>query len=130
LSLILDASGQLLIDYSAQGLPASLPQKDEFNASLLLLNTSFHNNDVVIHPDCQLLIRTLEGGLLNKTRTDYERSEALGHADAAAACIYALRGIDKVSDIRPQISRMTHHIHPNQQRNNAHADRIRRMFQS
>jgi hypothetical protein len=129
LSLILDASGQLLIDYSAQGLPASLPQKDEFNASLLLLNTSFHNNDVVIHPDCQLLIRTLEGGLLNKTRTDYERSEALGHADAAAACIYALRGIDKVSDIRPAISKMHHFIHPSQaNKHTAHAERIKRMF--
>jgi hypothetical protein len=101
LSLTLDASGQLLIDYSAAGLPAMLPQKDEFNASLLLLNTSLHNEEVLIHPDCRLLIRTLEGGLLNRTRTDYERTEALGHCDAAAAFIYALRGIDRLTDLRP-----------------------------
>jgi hypothetical protein len=101
-TLILDASGQLLIDYSAAGLPAALPQKDDFDAGLLLLNTTFHNDRVIIDPNCQLLRRTLEGGMLNKQRTDYERSEALGHCDAAAAFIYALRGVDRVTDLRPK----------------------------
>ena len=102
LYLTLDASGQLLIDYSSQGLQASLPQKDDFAAGLLLFNVHFHNNQLLIHPDCKLLIRTLEGGLLNKTRTDYERTDALGHCDSAAACIYALRGIDTSTDLRPK----------------------------
>lgn len=101
-TLVLDAAGQLLVDYSSLGLPAALPQKDDFGAGLLLLNNAFYNNNVVIHPDCKLLIATLEGGLLNKTRTDYERSDALGHCDSVAAAIYGLRGVDRTTDLRPR----------------------------
>lgn len=104
-TLTLDASGQLLLDYSAAGLQASLPQKDDFAAGLLLLNNYFHLGRLVIHPDCALLIRTLEGGLLTKNRNDFERSEALGHCDAVAACIYAIRGVDKITDLRPKPKR-------------------------
>lgn len=105
LTLTLDAPGQLLIDYSSLGLPAAFPQKDDFAAGLLLLSNTFHNNKAVINPDCQILIRTLEGGLLNRQRSDYERSDALGHCDAVAAAIYALRGVDKVTDLRPKPNR-------------------------
>jgi hypothetical protein len=105
MTLILDAAGQLLIDYSSLGLPAALPQKDDFGAGLLLLNNSFYNSNVVINPNCALLIRTLEGGLLNKQRSDYERSEALGHCDAVAAAIYALRCVDRLTDLRPKPKR-------------------------
>lgn len=101
-TLILDATLQLLIDYSSLGLPAALPAKDDFGAGLLLLNNACHNNNLLIHPRCNLLSRTLEGGLLNKTRSDYERSEAFGHCDAAAATIYALRCVDKTTDLRPK----------------------------
>jgi len=101
----MDAPGQLLIDYSSLGLPAALPQKDDFGAGLLLLNNSFYNNTTVISPKCALLIRTLEGGLLNKQRSDYERSESLGHCDAVAAAIYALRCVDRVTDLRPRPKR-------------------------
>jgi hypothetical protein len=105
MTLIMDAPGQLLIDYSSLGLPAALPQKDDFGAGLLLLNNSFYNNTTVISPKCALLIRTLEGGLLNKQRSDYERSESLGHCDAVAAAIYALRCVDRVTDLRPRPKR-------------------------
>jgi hypothetical protein len=105
MTLIMDAPGQLLIDYSSLGLPAALPQKDDFGAGLLLLNNSFYNNTTVINPNCALLIRTLEGGLLNKQRSDYERSEALGHCDAVAAAIYALRCVDRSTDLRPKPKR-------------------------
>ena len=105
LTLILDAPGQLLVDYSSLGLPAALPQKDDFAAGLLLLNNAFYNNSTIINPACQLLIRTLEGGLLNKHRSDYERSDALGHCDSVAAAIYALRCVDKVTDLRPKPNR-------------------------
>lgn len=102
--LTLDATEQLRIDYGALGLPSMAVMKDEFEAGLLLLNNSFFKNQVVIHPDCDLLIRTLKGGLLNKQRTDFERTESLGHCDAAAAAIYALRGVDRITDLRPKPS--------------------------
>jgi hypothetical protein len=102
LTLILDAAGQLLIDYASLGLPAALPQKDDFGAGLLLLNNAFHNDRAVIDPSCALLVRTVEGGMLNKQRSDYERTESLGHCDAAAAAIYALRCCDRITDLRPK----------------------------
>jgi hypothetical protein len=105
MTLVMDAPGQLLIDYSSLGLPAALPQKDDFGAGLLLLNNSFYNNTTIINPNCALLIRTLEGGLLNKQRSDYERSESLGHCDAVAAAIYGLRCVDRMTDLRPRPKR-------------------------
>lgn len=105
LTLTLDGSGQLLVDWSAAGLAAGLPPKDEFNAGLLLLGNAFHNNQVRIDPSCELLIRTLAGGLLVPNRTDYERSDELGHCDAAAAAIYALRVVDRTTDLRPKPKR-------------------------
>lgn len=104
-TLVLDAPGQLLIDYSSLGLPASLPAKDDFGAGLLLLANAFLANAVVIDPRCELLIRTLAGGLLVPNRTDYERTDALGHCDAAAAAIYGLRCVDRVTDLRPRPKR-------------------------
>lgn len=101
-TIVLDASGQTLIDFSGLGLVAAMPQKDDFSAGLLLLNTIFHNNQAIVHPDCELLIRTLSGGLLTKSRLDYERSPDLGHCDAVAAAIYALRGVDRTTDLRPK----------------------------
>jgi hypothetical protein len=104
-TLVMDAPGQLLIDYSSLGLPACLPAKDDFAAGLLLLSNAFHQHQVLIDPACKLTIRTLSGGLLTKNRQDYERTEALGHCDAAAAAIYALRGVDRVTDLRPRPKR-------------------------
>jgi hypothetical protein len=101
-TIMFDVAGQLAIDWSAAGLPTTTVIKDEFDAGIRLLNTEFHLNRVIIHPDCKLLIRTLKGGLLNKQRTDFERTESLGHCDAVAAFIYGLRGVDKVTDLRPK----------------------------
>lgn len=100
--LVLDCAEQLRIDYAGLGLSAGSPLKDDFGAGILLLDNTWFNNRAVVHPDCKLLVRTLEAGLLNKTRTDYERTESLGHCDAAAAAIYALRGVDKLTDLRPR----------------------------
>jgi hypothetical protein len=105
LTLVLDAPGQLLIDYSSLGLQAALPAKDDFGAGLLLINNAFYNKTVMINPECSLLVRTLEGGLLNKQRSDYERSDSLGHCDSVAAAIYAIRCVDRTTDLRPRPKR-------------------------
>jgi len=104
--LILDCPKQLRTDYSALDLPSSHPHKEDFESGLLQLNAALHQNQVIIHPDCKLLVLTLESGLLNPRRTDYDRtkeqSKELGHCDAAACLIYALRGVDKTTDLRPK----------------------------
>jgi len=101
-TLVLDASGQTLVDLSSLGLAALPPQKDDFSAGLLLLASAFHNDQVSIDPRCQLLIQTLANGLLNRQRSDYERSDALGHCDSVAAAIYGLRGVDRLTDLKPK----------------------------
>lgn len=110
--LTLDAPGQTLIDYSSMGLQAALPQKDQFDAGLQLLNASFYKHEIIIHPDCKFLIRSLEGALLNRQRSDYERSPELGHADAVAALVYLIRCIDR-REYFPEIARLDpakHHV--------------------
>ena len=93
--LVLDAPGQTLVDLGGLGLTAMLPQKDDFSAGIQLLNKAFYSNEIVIHPDCHFLIKTLRGGLLNRQRSDFERSRELGHLDAIAALIYLIRSIDR-----------------------------------
>jgi hypothetical protein len=100
--LILDCPGQVAVDLAALGLKVSLPQKDNFEAGLQLLNAELHNNRIQIAPHCTLLTTTLTSGLLTKNRNDFERSESLGHCDAVAALIYALRAVDRVTDLRPR----------------------------
>jgi hypothetical protein len=105
--LTLDAHGQTLVDLASFGIKAALPPKDEFGASIAFLNSELHLGRVLIHPRCKLLLATLSGGLLTASRNDLERTESLGHCDAVAALIYALRAVDRVSDLRPRPRRET-----------------------
>lgn len=115
----LDAPGQILIDYAnykdEEGKPApfaaALPPKDDFHAGLKMLRSLMFQNKILIHPDCVLLIKTLAGGLLNRSKTDFARTKELGHADAAAALIYLIRVVDKQSDNRPKPSPRTHQVY-------------------
>jgi len=102
---VLDSGGQLQIDYSSLGLPVVQPQKDSFDETLLLVNNSFYRRQVLVHPGCKLLIQTLKGGLTNRNRTDFERTATLGHADAVMAYAYGLRGVDRMTDLRPKPKR-------------------------
>ncbi len=98
---VMDGAGIARVDFAKDHkFDTSLPVKDEFEAGLLLLRNSFFKDQVIIHPSCKQLISTLRSGLLNRTRTDYNRTATLGHCDAAANLIYFLRMIDKVSDNR------------------------------
>ena len=69
--------------------------KDDASGSLQALRNAFYNNEIIIHPRCVKLIRTLSTGRWNKSRTDYQRTGELGHCDAIDALIYFLRNLDK-----------------------------------
>lgn len=111
-AIILDAHGQTRVDVAAHGISAAMPQKDDFTAGIEMLNATLYNNEVLIDKSCRLLISTLEAGLLTLNRRDFERTESLGHCDAAAALIYALRAADKVTDYRPKPKRSEIFIPP------------------
>jgi hypothetical protein len=90
------------IDWAQDGFPVASVIKDNFHAGLQLLDSTFFQNKIVIHSNCKLLLQTLSTGLLTPNRQDYERTPELGHCDAIAALIYCLRGIDRITDLRPK----------------------------
>jgi hypothetical protein len=49
---------------------------------------------VKIHPRCKFLITTLKYGLWNERRTDFERSDTLGHFDAGICLAYLYDNVD------------------------------------
>lgn len=100
-NLTMDAPGQTKVDMAELGLNIGTPIKDEFTSSIRYLNSELYNNQFLIAENCKLLITTLKAGLLTVNKKDYTRTEELGHCDAAAALIYALRVVDRIQDLRP-----------------------------
>lgn len=86
-----DVPGQLLVDLNSGGYITNAPIKDDWKAGINQMNVRFSTDKVKISPRCQFLIMSLESGTFNKTKTDFERTSALGHCDALAALMYGLR---------------------------------------
>jgi len=70
---------------------AVLPEKLDWRAALNTLNVRCQHRKLLIHPRCKFVLTSLESGILNKSRTDYDRNKALGHMDGVAAAKYAIR---------------------------------------
>lgn len=77
-------------------------RKDEIEASINLVRTWINQDRLLIHPRCKILKGTLSTALWNKTRTDFNRSEIYGHADAIMALVYFLRNLNTVDNPIPQ----------------------------
>ena len=75
--------------------------KDDATSALQNVRNMFYRNEIEIDPRCIMLIKTLLNGRWNNNRTDFQRSEELGHCDAIDALIYACRNIDKI-DPKPR----------------------------
>lgn len=91
-----DAPGQLYVDLSSvYNYPCFLPEKLHFDQNIHRVQTAFHKDEVLVDPKCRLLIATLNSGQLNKQRTDFARTESLGHCDALASLVYGLRHADR-----------------------------------
>lgn len=54
------------------------------------------------HPRCRHTTGSLEAGTWNKQRTEFARSEAFGHYDAIAACVYGVRNVDENTNPIPE----------------------------
>jgi hypothetical protein len=92
-SVTCDAPGQVRIDMSRLGLSTFLPRKGagSFEAGISNVRYLFSKQELTIHPRCQNLIRTLKFAQFNKNRSDFQRTEELGHADMIAALMYQTR---------------------------------------
>jgi hypothetical protein len=100
---VVDAPGQLLIDLTTtHGYLCRQTPKDNWLAQINLLRNGFRQGQVFVHPRCQFLIATLKAATFNKTRTDFNRTTALGHMDAIAAATYGYRSIDRVTNPIPR----------------------------
>jgi hypothetical protein len=99
---VIDAPGQIRVDLSAtHNYAVQFPEKADMHTGLTFLRNLFYNNQIVIDPKCKMLIATLEGGMLNTQRTDFLRTDTLGHADAVMSAIYGLRHVDRTDPYPP-----------------------------
>lgn len=92
----IDMPGQMLVDYrDIHKMQISMPVKLEFNQSINKLNMAFRSGRIKIHPRCKMLRMCCEYGLLNKNRTDFERTPTFGHCDPLAGLKYGWSSCDK-----------------------------------
>lgn len=66
-------------------------EKGSFEAGLNQLNMAFKLGKLEVDSRCTFTITTLETGMLNPNRTDFARTEDLGHCDALASLAYGFR---------------------------------------
>lgn len=93
-----DIPGQIQVDLQLEhGYSTVAPLKEDWQANVNNLALGFTRDEIVVDPACKLLVQTLTSGLLNKQRTDFARSEALGHCDAIAAAMYGFRAQDRTN---------------------------------
>ena len=76
-------------------------KKDSLTAMVNLARLHFQSSRIKITPKCSYLIDCLRFGLWNDKRSEFLRSDSLGHLDALASLIYGLRVIDTVSNPVP-----------------------------
>jgi hypothetical protein len=93
-----DVPGQLQIDLERDhNFIVHLPPKQNWLGSVNTMAARFATKNVKIKPRCKFLIASVRAGMLNKTKTDFERTKALGHMDALAALMYGIRVLNRES---------------------------------
>lgn len=98
-----DASGQTLIDLNnIHKMNFLLPLKDDVDAAINDVRLKCKSSKIEIHPRCAHTIRTLSYGLWNEKRTDFLRTETLGHNDAIMAVCYMNRMMDTTENPYPE----------------------------
>lgn len=90
-----DCPGQVQVDLVSHGYEVATPPKTDWQAGVNGMAVAFSLDQAVVHPRCKFLRQSLKSGTFNKQRTDFERTEALGHCDALAALMYGLRSQSK-----------------------------------
>jgi hypothetical protein len=87
--------------------------KDSLEAMVNQVRLWVSMGKIVVHPRCKLLTQTLRHGTWNKTKTDFDRTKALGHMDAFAMLMYMVRNVQDAYNPIPQhwnVNPSTHFI--------------------
>lgn len=99
---ISDVDTRMITDMSQlHGISVQPARKDDAEAALHALRNAFLGGRILIHPRCVNTIEHLEGALWNKPRTDFQRSERLGHCDHVDALKYCWRHVNKSANPFP-----------------------------
>lgn len=89
---IADVPGQLQIDLrELHNYNVMIPPKDDWKAACNNLDVGFLEDKILMHSRCKFVIENCNSGTFNKTKTDFERTRALGHCDGLAALMYGFR---------------------------------------
>ena len=84
-----DAPLQQLIDFQMDhGVNVEPALKHDADVTLSSLRTAIQARKIIIEPKCERLRYQLENGVWNEKRTDWVRSEELGHCDGISALAY------------------------------------------
>lgn len=76
------------VDYGFSVDPA---MKHDSEAALASLRRRVQEHKIIVHPRCEQLIYQLDNGVWNDKRSDFVKSDALGHCDGIKALQYANR---------------------------------------
>jgi hypothetical protein len=110
---IADAPGQVQVDLADTGYQVEIPPKSDWQSGVNQMAVAFSTKTIVVHERCKFLRQSLKSGTFNKHRTDFDRTEALGHCDALAALMYGLRSQDRTNPYpRMTLNRDTYHFVP------------------
>lgn len=90
--IFLDCHGQTQVDLNTLcDVSVTLPPKVDRDNAIMALNSAFFQDEIFINKSCEFTIKSLRSCMFNKTRTDFERTDELGHADAVMCAVYGLR---------------------------------------
>jgi hypothetical protein len=90
--------GDLTTDYN---ISVGNTYKDDKEAALFALRNAFRDDKIEIHSRCVNLQAHVRAARWNDNRTDYERTEALGHNDLLDALVYMWRMVQPLRGIDP-----------------------------
>lgn len=98
----IDAPGQLQVDLrDTHKVDFRTVTKTDWEAAVNHMANRFTQRKILIASHCKLLAQTCQSGTFNKNRTDFDRTIALGHMDAAASLMYGIRHLDRTSPFKP-----------------------------
>lgn len=95
---VADVPGQVQVDLRETfQYDITAPHKLDWMANVNSLNLRFALNKVKVQPHCKFIVANCQSGTFNKQKTDFDRSNALGHCDGIAALMYGSRSLDRTN---------------------------------
>tara|TARA_R110000868_G_scaffold262381_7_gene520733 strand:- start:1816 stop:3324 length:1509 start_codon:yes stop_codon:yes gene_type:complete len=94
---ISDNPGQISVDLGVLGFYVTMPDKPagSWEANISAIRIALTQKKLRVHRRCKMLAATLRYGKFNKKRTDFLRTEELGHLDLLATLMYGWRHKDE-----------------------------------